>query len=77
MNATTTQAAEVTVTLTAADLELLAQALRDRACSVCEVANGFDRAYGPADGRAREAWTKAQAIQKDIAALAKKLGARV
>jgi hypothetical protein len=76
-NRTMNTAANTTVTLTAAELDLLTYALRDRAASVCEVANGFDRAYGPADGRAKEAWQKAQRIQGEIAALAKKIGAKV
>jgi hypothetical protein len=58
--------------LTTADRELLTAALRSHYCSAADTANGFDRAYGAADGRAREAWRKAHETQAALRALADK-----
>lgn len=53
---------------------LLIAALRAFHCQVADHANEFDRAYGPTDGRARDAWRNAQATQKQIRELGVKLG---
>lgn len=63
--------------LTTDEVTLLTAALRSHRYAVAEVANGFDRAYGPADGRARDAWKNAQVTQRQIEALAAKLGLAV
>lgn len=60
--------------LTQAERDILAQALRALKNNNIDIANGLDRTFGPNDGRAKEAWTDAQAKNAAVDVLAQKLG---
>lgn len=66
-----------TTDLTQQERDLMIHAMRCAKYAAVDAANGMDRAYGPKDGRAIEAWKKAIARQNEIDQLGAKLGLSV
>lgn len=63
--------------LNAYELSMIQAGLRALKNNNIDIANGLDRAFGPNDGRAKEAWTDAQAKNAEVDKLAAKLGIKL